>query len=122
MPRQKNELFELKRNETIRANNFIFHLTELTSNISSLAIELQTNQSRLTLNMVENVMRINDNHLLLLNLSRKTNSIMLQVANLTKDLSLVENRLESQYNSCYSNIAQTVQNQSEKNRKYVSRT
>lgn len=111
----KNEISELRRNETTCVKNLNFRITEIALNMSSVANEFQAKLSYLALNMAKNISRINDNHSLSLNsLSREANLMSLHIDDLTQNLSLVEKRLESQFNSCNINIEQTVQDKTQK--------
>lgn len=111
----KNEISELRRNETTCVKNLNFRITEIALNMSSVANEFQEKLSYLALNMAKNISRINDNHSLSLNsLSREANLMSLHIDDLTQNLSLVEKRLESQFNSCNINIEQTVQDKTQK--------
>ena len=111
----KNEISELRRNETTCVKNLNFRITEIALNMSSVANEFQAKLSYLALNMAKNISRINDNHSLSLNsLLREANLTSLHIDDLTQNLSLVEKRLESQFNSCNINIEQTVQDKTQK--------
>ena len=94
----ENDIVNLKRNDAILSDNLNVWILGLATNMSAIEYRIETNQLDFAMKITRNISEMNANHLLLLNaLSTETSAIKLNTDGLKRNMSLLQNQLETTY-------------------------
>ena len=94
----ENDIVKLKGNDAILSDNLNVWISGLATNMSAIEYQIETNQLDFAMKITRNISEMNANHLLLLNaLSTETSAIKLNTDGLKRNMSLLQNQLETTY-------------------------
>lgn len=94
----ENDIVNLKGNDAILSDNLNIWISGLATNMSAIEYRIETNQLDFAIKITRNISEMNANHLLLLNaLSTETSAIKLNTDDLKRNMSLLQNKLETTY-------------------------
>lgn len=94
----ENDIVNLKGNDANLSDNLNVWISGLATNMSAIEYRIETNQLDFAMKITRNISEMNANHLLLLNaLSTETNAIKLNTHGLKRNMSLLQNQLETTY-------------------------
>lgn len=94
----ENDIVNLKGNDANLSDNLNVWISGLATNMSAIEYQIKTNQLDFAMKITRNISEMNANHLLLLNaLSTETSAIKLNTDGLKRNMSLLQNKLETTY-------------------------
>ena len=94
----ENDIVNLKGNDAILSDNLNVWISGLATNMSAIEYQIETNQLDFAMKITRNISEMNANHLLLFNaLSTETSAIKLNTDGLKRNMSLLQNKLETTY-------------------------
>lgn len=94
----ENDIVNLKGNDAILSDNLNIWISGLATNMSAIEYRIETNQLDFAMKITRNISEMNANHLLLLNaLSTETSAIKLNTHGLKRNMSLLQNKLDTTY-------------------------